>query len=113
MAVLEFATEETSISIGLRPDSQPSDVVNNRYTRTATSCPCIAGYVICVLFRAYAAHDNEFPLMDTPPYTPPAIEYSSVDSLLIHYCDFAYEHKGPFRMSALDIGETTAKTFAE
>ena len=51
--------------------------------------------------------------MDTPPYTPPAIEYSSVDSLLIHYCDFAYEHKGPFRMPALEIGETTAKTFAE
>lgn len=28
MAYLEFATEETSISIGPRPDSQPSDVVN-------------------------------------------------------------------------------------
>lgn len=51
--------------------------------------------------------------MDTPPYTPPAVEYSSVDSLLIHYCDFAYEHRGPFRMPALDIGEATAKTFAE
>ena len=51
--------------------------------------------------------------MDTPPYTPPAVEYSSIDSLLIHCRDFAYEHKGPFRMPALDIGETTAKTFAE
>lgn len=51
--------------------------------------------------------------MDTPPYTPPATEYPFVDSLHIHYCDFAYEEKGPFRMPVPDIGETTAKTFAE
>ena len=44
--------------------------------------------------------------MDTPPRTPP-------DSLHIHYCDFAYEHRGPFRMAVADVGETTAKTFAE
>lgn len=48
--------------------------------------------------------------MDTPPHTPPL---SSLDSLHIDYCDFAYEHKGPIRMAVTDIGDTTAKTFAE
>lgn len=51
--------------------------------------------------------------MDTPPYTPPPTGHSSIDSLHIHYCDFAYEHKGPFRMAVADVGESTAKTFAE
>ena len=50
----------------------------------------------------YSSHYS----MDTPPRTPP-------DSLHIHYCDFAYEHRGPFRMAVADVGETTAKTFAE
>ncbi|KAL6719894.1 hypothetical protein ACLMJK_001815 [Lecanora helva] len=49
----------------------------------------------------------------TPPGTPPATASSSHDTLHIHYCDFAAEHKGPFRMAVTDIGETTAKTFAE
>ena len=51
--------------------------------------------------------------MDTPPHTPPPIGQSSIDSLHIHYCDFAYEQKGPFRMAVTDISDTTAKTFAE
>lgn len=51
--------------------------------------------------------------MDTPPDTPPPTAHSSIDSLHIHYCDFAYEHKGPFRMAVTEIGDTTAKTFAE
>ena len=49
----------------------------------------------------------------TPPGTPPANALSSHDTLHIHYCDFAAERKGPFRMAVTDIGETTAKTFAE
>ena len=39
VAHLEFATEETSISIGPKPDSQPSEVVTDRYTWNASSCP--------------------------------------------------------------------------
>jgi len=49
----------------------------------------------------------------TPPGTPPATAPSSHDTLHIHYCDFAAERKGPFRMAVIAIGETTAKTFAE
>lgn len=49
--------------------------------------------------------------MDTPPYTPPPTGASN--SLHINYCDFAYEHKGPFRMPVTDIGDTTAKSFSE
>ena len=51
--------------------------------------------------------------MDTPPYTPPPIDHSSIDALHIHYYDFAYEDKGPFRMAVTDIGDITAKSFAE
>ena len=51
--------------------------------------------------------------MDTPPYTPPPRDHSSIDSLHIHYYDFAYEDKGPFRMAVTDIGDVTAKNFAE
>lgn len=47
----------------------------------------------------------------TPPGTPPVA--SSHDTLHIHYCDFAAEKKGPFRMAVVDIADTTAKTFAE
>lgn len=49
----------------------------------------------------------------TPPRTPPATELHSHDTLHIHYCDFAAEQRGPFRMAVTDIGDTTAKTFAE
>ena len=51
--------------------------------------------------------------MDTPPHTPPPTGHSSIKSLHVHYCDFAYEQKGPFRMAVTDIGDTTARTFAE
>lgn len=37
----------------------------------------------------------------------------SLDQLHIHYCDFAYEPKGPFRMANGNIGDATAKIFAE
>ena len=50
VAFLEFATEETSISIGPGSDPQPSDVVDNRLTRNATSCHCNADSVN--LFRS-------------------------------------------------------------
>ena len=51
--------------------------------------------------------------MDTPPQTPTSDGNSSVDYLDIHYWDFAYEQKGPFRMPTIDIEDTTSKTFAE
>ncbi|KAG8528545.1 uncharacterized protein KY384_007463 [Bacidia gigantensis] len=51
--------------------------------------------------------------MDTPPQTPPPIGPSSPDYLDIHYWDFAYEEKGPFRMPTSNIADTTSKTFAE
>lgn len=35
------------------------------------------------------------------------------DSLHILFRDFAYEHKGYFRMANPNIGDATAKTFAE
>lgn len=37
----------------------------------------------------------------------------SVDDLHIHFQDFAYQHKGRLRMESTNIGDTTAKTFAE
>lgn len=51
--------------------------------------------------------------MDTPPQTPPYEEPPYLDFLHIHFCDFAYEEKGPFRLPVSDIKETTAKSFAE
>ena len=51
--------------------------------------------------------------MDTPPITPPPYGHSSTDYLDIHYWDFAYEEKGPFRMPTIEITETTSKSFAE
>ena len=52
--------------------------------------------------------------MDTPPRTPPSEEEApSFDSLQIHYCDFAYEKRGRHRLPVIDIGDVTAKTFAE
>ena len=36
-----------------------------------------------------------------------------LDSLHIHYCDFAYKRPGPFRMASTNISDVTAKTFAE
>ena len=36
-----------------------------------------------------------------------------LDSLLIHYCDFAYKRPGPFRMASSNVNDVTAKTFAE
>ena len=44
---------------------------------------------------------------------PIRMGYRSLDTLHIHYCDFAYERKGPFRMASTNIGDTTAKVFAE
>jgi len=37
----------------------------------------------------------------------------SLDHLHIRYCDFAYKPNGPFRMANTNIGDATAKTFAE
>ena len=51
--------------------------------------------------------------LPTPPGTPPPAAPITHDTLHIHYCDFAAEQKGPFRMAVTDIGDTTAKTFAE
>ena len=51
--------------------------------------------------------------MDTPPATPLAGEWSPPDYLDIHYWDFAYKDKGPFRLYTADIGTTSAKTFAQ
>lgn len=51
--------------------------------------------------------------MDTPPQTPTSEGNASVDYLDIHYWDFAYEEKGPFRMPTIDIEDTSSKTFAE
>ena len=51
--------------------------------------------------------------MDTPPQTPTSDGNASVDYLDIHYWDFAYEEKGPFRMPTIDIEDTSSKTFAE
>ena len=68
----------------------------------------------CVHLNAVLKLTGNHWLMDTPPYTPP-IEHHEyfVDSLHIRYCDFAYADRGPFRMAVIDIGDTTAKTFAE
>jgi hypothetical protein len=41
-------------------------------------------------------------------YTP-----YQLDHLHVHYYDFAYEPKGPFRMAAQNIADAPAKTFAE
>ena len=60
VAFLEFATEETSIAIGLGSDPQPSDVVDNRYTTNATSCPRNAESVNSVSFQVQAVHDPNF-----------------------------------------------------
>ena len=35
------------------------------------------------------------------------------DSLHILFRDFAYKHNGSFRMANTNIGDATAKTFAE
>ena len=35
------------------------------------------------------------------------------DTLHILFRDFAYEHNGSLRMANTNIGDTTAKTFAE
>lgn len=37
----------------------------------------------------------------------------SLDHLHIRYCDFAYKPNGPFRMANANIGDATARTFAE
>ena len=48
-----------------------------------------------------------------PSHLSSRMGHYSLDQLHIHYYDFAYEPKGPFRMANGNIGDATAKIFAE